>query len=913
MTPAPSPSLQLLREVAETIAARYLSQYTAALSEMKADRLKGKEINDALWGTVSLSKVEVAVLDSPLLQRLRFQRMMGAAHWVYPGAVHTRFEHAIGALHQTQQLIDSLNAPAVGEDRKPLIAEQDAQLLKLSSLFSHVGCLAFSDGLVPELGALPVLSAVAKDFAAASESAPKEFGADPTFCQLLAYYIVKSAAVKALLLTLVRKQWLRNEQGSEEDAAEYAANRIALTVIGRKIEEARPQLQELVSGPFDSSTLDALVRDAKFSGIPSVLDIRRLIQKLAVESIPLQYVPDWINLSLNSDDEELQKSPNIWIFGVPPSSTSILNELQLAQLLVNTKIRRHPKVLATEQMLRSVVRTLADLASAKDLLLLLYATPEDVLISMTAEAFVSALRHDSGKPLDDEDRVRLSLAAGTLAAIRERRIWVRALQLSDSAVNADSPGEVGINRFYGELRHVQRGPLLLSAICDEIAKVLKASDETEIPRAVLAAQMGVHSLPSFSADARVGRAVVLPPSKLPYMLRDTWEGGDNWVDQYLRGQPTVYVFTSAELADATYVAIERLLDRSFDSELPAGTLEASKRDKKVIRNLKLQTAKPGFWHGHSWNIRPRTAVWSSARIHERIRQVAFKLNKVETISLEGGRSDLRHATYRWLEQFETDNDIECALTMLECFEVVDREKTTEAFTAFFKAHPSFEGAYAVSFGDPKDGGVIQGYFAADQAKVVKVVTLDQWVNEPDDRPLIFVDDCCGSGSQVCDVLAAWLERGDLREGLGEERGALSKAIQARLLKTEIAFLFITGWDIGVSKLRDRLPELNLNAIVFPHLSDPGIPFVEEALLEKGKKRSDVDAFITRCKTIGAEILASNEVLPEKVEERKFGYGNRGMLLATLVNVPTQTTTLIWESGKVDGVHWEALLPRRKKT
>jgi hypothetical protein len=149
------------------------------------------------------------------------------------------------------------------------------------------------------------------------------------------------------------------------------------------------------------------------------------------------------------------------------------------------------------------------------------------------------------------------------------------------------------------------------------------------------------------------------------MLRETWDGGDNWVDQYLRGQPTLYVFAPPELADAVYVAIERLVDRLFNSALPSGTLAASKRDKKAIKDLKLQTAKPGFWHGHSWGIRPRTAVWSTARIDERIHDVAFKLNKVETISLEGGKPDLRDATYRWLEQFETTNDIECALTMLE--------------------------------------------------------------------------------------------------------------------------------------------------------------------------------------------------------------------------------------------------------
>lgn len=912
MTPAQLSSLQLLREVAEAIASKYLRQYTADLSAEKTGRRKGKEINDALWGTVSLAEVEVAVLDSPLLQRLRFLRVMGAAHWVYPGAVHTRFEHAIGALHLTQQLIDSLNAQADDQGEKPLITEQDAQLLKLSSLFSHVGYLAFSDGLVPELVTLPELLTLATEFATASESAPNELGTDPTFCKLLAYYIVKSAAVRELLLILIRKRWLRNEQGSEEEAVEYAANRISLTLIGRKIEETKPQLQELVNGPFDSSTLDALVRDAKFSGIPSVLDIRRLIQKLAAKPIPLQEVPDWINGSLVFDEEERKKFPNIWIFGIQPSSTSILNELQLAQLLVNTKIRRHPKVLATEQMLRSVVRTLADLTSAKDLLLLLYSTPEDVLVSMTAGSFESTLRHDSSNPLDDDDRVHLTLAAETLAAVRERRIWVRALQLSDSVVKANAPEAVGINRFYGELRHVQRGPHLLDRIRDEIAKVLKASDQTEIPRAELTAQTGLQCLPSFSAESRVGRAIVLPPNNNPYMLRETWEGGDNWVDQYLRGQPTVYIFTSPELADAAYMAIERLVDHSFNSALPSGTLEASKRDKKTLKDMKLRTVKPGFWHGHSWGIRPRTSVWNSATIHKRIDDVAFKLNKVETISQEGGRPDFRDATYRWLEQFETDNDIECALTMLECFQIVDRNKTTAAFTALFKAYPAYENAYAVSFGEPKDGGVLQGYFADEQAKVVKVVTLDQWVNEPEDRPLIFVDDCCGSGSQVCDVLAAWLGRDDLREDLGEERGTLSKSIQERLLKTEIAFLFITAWDIGVRKIRDHLPKLGLKAIVFPYLSDNDIPFVKEALLGKGKKQSNVDAFITRCTTIGAEILESNQVSPDKIEKRKFGYGNRGMLLATLVNVPTQTTTLIWEGGKVDGVRWKALLPRRKK-
>ncbi|PZQ78227.1 MAG: hypothetical protein DI563_00770 [Variovorax paradoxus] len=897
--------------MAEALAEQYLHQYTANLNPTPERRKQHKELNDALWGTVSLSPIEVAVLDSPLLQRLRFLRQLGVAHWVYPGAVHTRFEHAIGALFQTQQLIDSLNAQTRSQRGMALISDEDTQLLRLSSLFSHVGHLAFSDSVLLELESRFEFATAVKDFAA--ESSPKEFGADPTFSQLLAHYIVKSPAVGRFLLKLTKLSMLRLGEGNDEEKVESTVSKLSLTVIGRRIDETRPQLQALVNGPFDAPTMDALVRDSKFSGIPSVLDIRRLVQKLAVNDFQLDGLPDWINESLIFDEDQGGQRPLIWIFGIPANSTPILNELQLAQVLVTTKIRRHPKVLATEQMLRSVVRTMDELASAKDVLTLLYSTPEDVLVSLDTASFEASLGRKPDQPLTGEEQNRLNLAVCTLAAIRERRIWVRALQLSDSVLEADSSASVGINRFYDDLRHVQRGPELLAKICDEVAIVLRATGQPVLSAADLQARIHLRSLQSISAEPRTGRAIVFPPGKHPYMLRESWEGADNWVDQYLRGQPTVYVFSTVELADVVYVAIERLADRLFQARLPAGTSEASKRTSKDIRELKQRSTEAGFWAGHSWAIRPRAGIWNDAQIYKRIDKVALKLNKVETIPISDRERDMREVTYRWLQQFENNNDIGCALTMLEHFEIVNRKKTTAAFDALFDAHPELRDAYAVSFGDPKDGSVIQGYFADEQAHVLKVVTLDQWSREEDEnRPLIFVDDCCGSGSQVCDVLAAWLERDDLREDLGEARDALPKPVQARLLKTRIAFLFITAWDTGVQKIQERLAQLKLDAVVFPYLSEADIPFVERNLKDAVGNALDVDAFIDRCRQIGTQILESNEVSPEKVKQRNLGYGNKGMLLATLVNVPTQTTTLIWESGVVDGTPWEALLPRRKK-
>ncbi|HEX6752311.1 MAG TPA: hypothetical protein VF093_01800 [Solirubrobacterales bacterium] len=66
----------------------------------------GKVITDPVHGDVYLSKLEVAVMDSRPFQRLRRVRQLGNTHYVYPGAIHSRFSHSLGALRVAQALLD---------------------------------------------------------------------------------------------------------------------------------------------------------------------------------------------------------------------------------------------------------------------------------------------------------------------------------------------------------------------------------------------------------------------------------------------------------------------------------------------------------------------------------------------------------------------------------------------------------------------------------------------------------------------------------------------------------------------------------------------------------------------------------------------------------------------------------------
>jgi hypothetical protein len=96
-----------LRHFAEQYSREHLTRYISQVQKPETS-FGTKEINDALWGTIRLSALEAAVLDSPILQRLRFVRQLGVVHWVYPGAVHTRFEHTLGVLYRMQQLLDAV-------------------------------------------------------------------------------------------------------------------------------------------------------------------------------------------------------------------------------------------------------------------------------------------------------------------------------------------------------------------------------------------------------------------------------------------------------------------------------------------------------------------------------------------------------------------------------------------------------------------------------------------------------------------------------------------------------------------------------------------------------------------------------------------------------------------------------------
>jgi hypothetical protein len=66
------------------------------------------EIRDPVHGYIKVTDKERQIIDSPFVQRLRRIHQLAGAYMVYPGGVHSRFEHVVGTMHVTGLIAESI-------------------------------------------------------------------------------------------------------------------------------------------------------------------------------------------------------------------------------------------------------------------------------------------------------------------------------------------------------------------------------------------------------------------------------------------------------------------------------------------------------------------------------------------------------------------------------------------------------------------------------------------------------------------------------------------------------------------------------------------------------------------------------------------------------------------------------------
>ncbi|MEO6057039.1 MAG: HD domain-containing protein [Gemmatimonadales bacterium] len=202
-----------------------------------ADRKELEVIRDPLWDNIRLDGPALLALDTAAMQRLRYVRQVGHAFLVYPGATHTRFEHALGAYHLTRRALASLDER--GELER--IPDGDCLAVRLAALLHDVGHYPFSHAL--EEAGFP-----SHEMLGVAKLGSGELG----------------------------------ERLGEIGGPGFAAT------LGALITGTSPSaLQGLISGSLDLDKIDYLSRDARMCGVPyGTVDVDRLLATLTLVETP---------------------------------------------------------------------------------------------------------------------------------------------------------------------------------------------------------------------------------------------------------------------------------------------------------------------------------------------------------------------------------------------------------------------------------------------------------------------------------------------------------------------------------------------------------------------------------------------------------------------------------------------------
>jgi len=181
-----------------------------------------KIIKDPVHGYIEVEDYALRLLDSPVLQRLRYVRQLGFSFLVYPGANHTRFEHSLGTMFL---------ADVAG--RRFQLPEDEQRLVVTAALLHDIGHGPFSHACEP----------------------------------LMEQYLHRTHDEIDPIIDECAGSLLR-EAGV--DPAELCS-----------VVKGKHPLSGIIHGDFDVDRMDYLLRDAYYTGAPyGTVDAQRLIRHL---------------------------------------------------------------------------------------------------------------------------------------------------------------------------------------------------------------------------------------------------------------------------------------------------------------------------------------------------------------------------------------------------------------------------------------------------------------------------------------------------------------------------------------------------------------------------------------------------------------------------------------------------------
>ncbi|MBU2548257.1 MAG: HD domain-containing protein [Proteobacteria bacterium] len=272
---------------------------------------KTYEIRCPVYGFIHFHEWERDIINHKYFQRLRRIRQLGGTDLVYPGAMHTRFEHSLGVMQMVTTLYDGIidRSKEILVDHSQASLDFNRMLLRLAALLHDIGHAPFShasESLFPE-----------KPDGLKGKYTHEDYSALIT---------------RKLFKDVIDDNRLLYNHG-------ITANKVAGLIEGSQEAEASLYWRDLLSGQLDADRMDYLLRDSIHAGVDyGRYDWRRVSNTI-------------IALPVSGKEEQ----PN---FGVNAGGFHAAEGLILARYFMFTQVYFHKTRIAYDHHLQETLSTL---------------------------------------------------------------------------------------------------------------------------------------------------------------------------------------------------------------------------------------------------------------------------------------------------------------------------------------------------------------------------------------------------------------------------------------------------------------------------------------------------------------------------------------------------------------------------
>lgn len=285
-------------------------------------RPRSRLVRDPIHEDIRLSALEAAVIDTRVFQRLRYIRQNGLLHFVFPGAVHTRFAHSIGTMAMAERAFARFASLLESDSKQNASLNYVNAIFRLGALLHDVGHCAFSHSSEQvKIGGRPLFGTLRQCLTEWKEEEllgqlqavfPKRLD-QGAMHEELGLALVHHLFRKGKVVELCQQELQTNAKTVATDVCAMMSGGLPFSKVWRtsadgvftlyKTAHSRGRvygrvnrgdfasglmevLHALVSGTMDVDRMDYLLRDSYYCGVPyGCCDVAMLISNLSLGGV----------------------------------------------------------------------------------------------------------------------------------------------------------------------------------------------------------------------------------------------------------------------------------------------------------------------------------------------------------------------------------------------------------------------------------------------------------------------------------------------------------------------------------------------------------------------------------------------------------------------------------------------------